>query len=809
MKRVRHLWPSSALISLVAALTTWVTLLAWTPFAERPSTYMVPLFGACLLVAVSGALLRSARLPAVLVALAQLLVLAVWLHHRWAAADAWAGWVPTAESLATLNETLALAVDAAQSYVAPIPKSVPQFAPLLVVAGSATAVLVDFLACGLRRAPVAGLPLLAVYTAPVSILDGGVSWLKFVLAALAFLGLIACQEADRLTHWGQQVSGGGRIFDSQSTRVSSQAVWSSARKIGLTATGLAVLVPIFVPTYSLGFLGGEGSGTGDGGSLSIDNPIADLRRDLNRGTDVDLLRVTTEDDDTSYLRISVLDFFDGEKWSPARRQIPVEQRAAGLVPRPPGLDPDVPRERARWSVLTSSIFDSQWLPAPYPVFSIEAPGDWRYDRDTLDFVSFPEDQSAAGLSYQLERIKIDPTAEQLAGAPPAPAEVFGPNTELPGQVPDTVRELARLVTEGADSRYESAVALQRWFRVDGGFRYSLERSEPGSGVDDLERFLFDTQEGRVGYCEQFAAAMALMGRSIGIPSRLAMGFLRPERDGASGYVYSAWDLHLWPEMYFEGIGWVRFEPTPAARTGRVPAYTRQTLADDPSSRSPSSAPLAPSQNRFSDQAAPTAGADRNGGASGFDTGLAVLVGGVTLALLALLALPRTLRVYLRRRRWESADTPVALAEAAWAELRDTALDLGISWSDDETVRNRARALVRSFAHPGVEEDALARAAARGQGAYPEADAALTRLVELVERARYSRSVPPSAAVVQQVEGDLDLCVAALRAGASRAQRTRARWLPASLWSRWSAAWAAGGRTDTGSLLDEPGVDHAI
>ena len=112
---------------------------------------------------------------------------------------------------------------ASQAYAAPVPQSVPEFYPLMILAGTLTAVLVDFLAVGLRRAPLAGLPLLAVYTAPVSVLDGGVSWLKFAAAALCFLFLIASEEAQRLSHWGHQLVPGGRIFDTQTTTVSGQA----------------------------------------------------------------------------------------------------------------------------------------------------------------------------------------------------------------------------------------------------------------------------------------------------------------------------------------------------------------------------------------------------------------------------------------------------------------------------------------------------------------------------------------------------------------------------------------------------------
>src|SRR6185312_1104805 len=113
--------------------------------------------------------------------------------------------------------------------------------PALILAGACAALLVDFLACGLRRVPLAGLPLLAVYTAPLSILDHGVSWVKFAAGAVCFLLLLAAEESRRLAHWGRQLSS-GLVFDSQASTVSSQAVRASARKIGLTATGLAVVV---------------------------------------------------------------------------------------------------------------------------------------------------------------------------------------------------------------------------------------------------------------------------------------------------------------------------------------------------------------------------------------------------------------------------------------------------------------------------------------------------------------------------------------------------------------------------------------
>ncbi len=95
------------------------------------------------------------------------------------------------------------------------------------------------------------------------------------------------------------------------------------------------------------FSGGDGSGAGNGDGVSISNPMVDLKRDLTQGADVELMRVTTTENDPSYLRISVLNAFDGNAWRPADRDIPVEQRADGAVARPPASSGRCPRRRSR------------------------------------------------------------------------------------------------------------------------------------------------------------------------------------------------------------------------------------------------------------------------------------------------------------------------------------------------------------------------------------------------------------------------------------------------------------------------------
>jgi len=705
--------PGTLVTSLLAALTTWVALLAWTPFAEAPAGFMVPLFGACALVAVSGMLLRSARVPALVVLAAQVVFVLLWLQHRFGAHEAIGGLIPTPDSVRAVVDAFRASVTVSQAYAAPVPVSVPEFYPLLIVAGAFTAVLVDFLAVGLRRAPLAGLPLLAVYTAPVSVLNGGVSWLKFAVTALCFLFLIAAGEERRLAHWGHRLTPGAGLLDAANVPATSQAVWSSARKIGFTATALAIVAPLVLPTFSATlFSGGNGKGHGDGNEVSISNPMVDLKRDLVRGADIDLVTITTKDPDPSYLRISVLNSFDGTSWRPAGRQIPTKQRANGTAIRPPGLVLDVPSRTYPEKLQIGDAFASRWLPTPYPASSVDAPGDWRYDKTTLDFISAADNQTTSGLSYGVRSLVLRPTAAELAQSTAAPLAVFTPNTSLPRDLPNYVRALARSVTKGKQSRFEQAVALQDFFREKGGFEYSLQRA-PGNGTAALMHFLKPGKGGRVGYCEQFAAAMALMGRTLGIPSRVAVGFLHPDRTHPDTFVYSSHDLHAWPEMYFGGIGWVRFEPTPADRTGGVPSYTTQQVAQPqlPSSGSePSAQPSVKRLDKVGDLRE-TATRKTQGATSGGPSTLGW--GGLALLLLGpLLLMPRLLRMLVTRRRWTEAAGPKAWVEAAWSEIRGTAVDLGVPWDDHVTLRATAHALEETFGAPAARDDGSTRSSSR-------------------------------------------------------------------------------------------------
>jgi transglutaminase-like putative cysteine protease len=808
MRRVRL--PGTALLSLLAALTTWLTMTGWSGFSEEPEKYLGPLAIGCLIVASSGALLRASRLHPLLVALGQLALVALWLNHRFAPDPSILGWLPTPGSVRDALDAISRSADAAQSYAAPVPRSVPAFPPILILVGTLAAVLVDFLACGLKRVPLAGLPLLAMYTAPVSLLESGVFWWKFALIAICFLFLLAGEEAARLAHWGRDLGLAAGATPRQWTRATNQTVWPSARKIGFTATGLAVVLPILIPTFSGGILSGSGNGNGDGGDgVRIVNPMVSMKRDLERGDDVPMVEVRTTDPNPEYLRVAVLDGFDGNTWKPTNRDIPVSQRADGDLPAPPGLDSNVQAPEQHWQLRAYRNFKSQWLPAPYPLVRVNAPGDWRYDLSTMDIISAAQNKTTAGITYDLTAMDVQPTAENLQQAGAIPSDIFRRYTAISREVPDWVGELAKAVTAAGTTRAERAALLQDWFAEphsdeakDPSFTYDISRSPKGSGIEDLTDFL---RGARTGYCEQFSAAMALMARELDIPSRIAVGFLKPEPGLRTGtWIFSSHDLHAWPELYFQGVGWTRFEPTPASRQGAAaPSYTaglRPSLqpTQAPTTALPSTG-LSPTASSTRKPNLPPEPTNTNGSSGGSRLNWP-LVALVTLPVLLLLAAtPRITRTVVRRRRWASAGTAVDQAEAAWAELRDSMLDLRLPWDDHVTVRQRAKGIGPLFCRrPGPGEEDLARTIRNN----PEAQAALDRIVLLLERARYARTVPD----VADVKGDVALCVEALRIGVDRDVRRRADWLPVSVLP--SRRRRTTGATGSGlATLSEPSLNR--
>lgn len=130
--------------------------------------------------------------------------------------------------------------------------------------------------------------------------------------------------------------------------------------------------------------------------------------------------------------------------------------------------------------------------------------------------------------------------------------------ELPDDLAPQVSELARQVTAGAATPYEQAAAIEQFLR---GFTYNDQIAAPPPGVNAVNYFLFDVQQ---GYCDYYASSFAMMARSLGIPARVVAGYSQGEYLPEAGvYRVREFNGHSWPEVFFPGYGWIEFEPTAA------------------------------------------------------------------------------------------------------------------------------------------------------------------------------------------------------------------------------------------------------
>lgn len=763
----------------IALLAGWTTVLSWRVLTEGFARVGIPLLLIGVVLAGAGAVARWQRLPAAGIIATQLVVAALLVLGTTTGSP-----LPTPGNVDVFVAALQDALETSRSFAAPVQLGVPPVHPLLLIGGALVVLLVDVIACTLRRAPVAGLVLLAAYTLPVAVTGNAVSWWLFAVIAGLFLTLVFLQHSDHVTSWGRAPDGEKGSFS-----VRTGAIANTALALGTAAIALAVVVPAAVPTMSMSVFEGNGPGTRE---VEVQDPMVDLRRDLRRGVDVPLLWVTTSGPRPSYLRYTVLSRFSGSEWTPGDREIPESQSATGALPPLDGVGLDVQRREFKYDVRVGPDFRSTWLPTAAQTSRIAASTDWRYDLNTRDVIAAREDVTTADSTYDYTGVQLTYDADSMNSAVSGAGAVAGIFTEVPSTLNNEIRRLAATVTADAPTRFQKAQALQQWFREDGGFRYDLGQvPSAGDGSADLLAFLDD----RVGYCEQFAASMAIMARVIGIPSRVAVGFLEPDRATNGSWEFSSRDLHAWPELYFPGSGWVRFEPTPQARATQPPDYTEAEFEAVPETASPSassSTELLPERGEQAD--AEAAAADQNTSSIPWVPVLAGLLGLGVVGLL--LMSPRLVRAARRRGRLAGD------IEDLWVELRDVARDLGHTWPDGRSPRRAGDWLGRLLAAP-VHDASRPDRPRRGHDQAPEAADALDRLVAALEHSRYARD--PETFTADRFADDLTLVEDALAAGVTPREVRRAAWWPASVVGR-RTSWRS--RTRTGQARSDVGADEA-
>ena len=300
-----------------------------------------------------------------------------------------------------------------------------------------------------------------------------------------------------------------------------------------------------------------------------------------------------------YWKTEVLDRFDGVRWLRVRQGSP--RALAGLPDRfrRSGRSWDYFEYNPRWDRhvrVTVRSLRSDLVIGPGTIYQVSGAGATVSADDGTTFKL--DEPLEKGDSYTVSAYAPKPNARQMRGAPTEfPAEVSRyTEIELPGQgtveiplrgdsfsgTPGAARgvarseygevyRLARRLTAGAPTLYDAVARIQRHLRS----RYTYDENPPRRSLP-LAAFLL---RDRVGYCQQFSGAMALMLRMVGIPTRVAAGFTPGSYNSDSGeFRVRDLDAHSWVEVFITGIGWVSFDPTPPAAPAETQSSGLETLA---------------------------------------------------------------------------------------------------------------------------------------------------------------------------------------------------------------------------------------
>jgi transglutaminase-like putative cysteine protease len=628
----------------------------------------------------------------------------------------WFG-VPTEQTLRAIGDALRQVGEQARVQVAPT----PPVAPLLLAAVTAVwtaAFSAHALAVRAGSPLLAALPPVALVGFADTVMQDGARPIYAILLLGAILLVVFVDGLRRIRQWGP-------VWGAR--RGTPTAASHGARRVAVLAVAVAVLAPGILPGFRSGAL--VDFSTAGGSHVHLD-PFVSISAELQQRTPIDLFRVTSLDGSgrplPAYWRLYALDAFDGNTW---RSSDPDAQR--GLVLQSPAdlgvtAPPDATSIDQRYHVLTD--LSDRWLPLAYPPEHIDAPFKGiRYDQE-LTAVMAP-DAVGDGLEYTATSFVLSPTPEQLdavsfAGSAPRR------DTFVPANVPPEVLRIARSWTEGETTPYRKVLAIQQHFLAPGAFHYSVQvrpRSDANALVDFLTRI-------RTGFCQQFATAMAVLVRELGIPARVAVGF-RPGSQSGGTFTVSTQDAHSWVEVEFPGYGWLTFDPTPGGWNSPLatpgsylnPGTTPSCESGSQGCNPKKNETINPGKDKglFADkikgfeyslgpQSAPGHPTSHGGGTSTISTGYSVpyrllLEGLLGLLGLLLIAAP-IVKTVLRRRMLRGARDSRAMVLRAYRLFESEAADLGLGRREAETIAEHRARLIDTVRFRDGHVDRLSRAA---------------------------------------------------------------------------------------------------
>lgn len=713
----------SILAALLAALLPVVRVI-------DPGWWLVGALALSAMVLAAGYMARRYHLPAVAVTLIEAAVWVVFMTLIFLRDTALLWVIPTFDTFRAVPLLIEAAMVEITVGAAPL-ESTLSLAFVVVGSMGLLTIVVDHVVVTARMPLLASVGIIAVSLIPAIAAPSDVDVIGFVFLAVTILFLIRSETRSR-----------EKPLEREAERTAG--VPATALGIGAIAIVVAVVATPVLPQP--GARAGSGLGPGPG----IDATLA-LGDDLRRPQEAEVLRVRTNAPSVPYLRATTLSRFEGGVWEPDRAQTVSlgAESAFGAV----DADDDI-----RVAEYTANVdvvnLDSPWAPVPYPAVDIEGLGGGIWGAVPYNHTVATTSGSTQGQSYEVRYSPARPSLEQVRATTSVGSQVRDETTELPTDIPPIIAELALQMTAEATTDYDRLTALQRWFR-GGEFQYSLEapveEGFDGSGADAVARFL----EVREGYCVHFASAFALMARTLHMPSRIVVGYLpgtptTQSIDGQPVFTVFSSQLHAWPEVYFDGIGWIPFEPTSGlgvpttfSSEAALPGQPTDPDAVTPQSTATPTAPGDQAQIDLEEQRNSAAG-------SGSQTGLdPVPLVSIVAALLVLLALPFLVRE-LRRRRQDAAARG-GDAAAAWQAVQEAAIDVGIPVPASETPRAFARRLVEEHGAAASEMNTVLLAIERasysraGTRSYWMGDAAADAAGSV--RTSLLASVPPSRRIL--------------------------------------------------------------
>ena len=552
----------------------------------------------------------------------------------------------------------------------------------------------------------------------------------------------------------------------QYAEMSARRTWfhtGRARRSQLVTGGVVSGIIVVLCAIAVGpaFPGARGSalikyrnlGAGKGGNLlQASNPLVSIKQKLNQDKDKEIFTVDTGGEQYNW-RVNALDDFDDDgNWTRSKREsvsrLPEPPKVAGLKTIP-----------VHQSVRIITQEDANWLPAVYRPVRINLSGTQVLPESSSILVTRP----LTGVTYDVDSEVPIPSDDQLRTVTADAMSVMKDELQLPPHVSDTVRQIARDQTKNARTPFEKAVALENYFQSD-AFTYDqkVDLSSSASAVDEFLRI-------KRGFCAQFAAAFAEMGRIVGLPTRMAIGYQHGDLGSDHLFHVKGEDAHAWPEVWFgPDYGWYPFEPTktrvnpvtgrgdPNARerTNTPTSVTTPTTDPNTGTSAPNNARPTVPQKPNEIQVDPPSKSRSTG--ERVVAGLLIAVGALVIGGLAFVGalIWRALRRTRRRRR-------------------DPDLRVRVLGAWDEALERLSAAGVGPHPSSTSIEFALRYAPAHGAG---DAGPPLMDLARLHTAAMFAPD-PPSTAEADEAWKLVDTIVAAVNASVTRSARWSARLRP--------------------------------